>query len=943
MLAALAITLLAFALRVYHLDGQSLWYDEGFSVYLAQKSLLEMTTRTAADIQPPLYYCVLHVWMRLAGRSEFAVRFLSLLFGTVTVPLIFVLGRRLAGERVGLLAASLLAVSPFHVWYAQETRMYTLVTLLGVLSSWLLLRAIGAGRVDMVPTGGVVDGGDAAQESAAHTGWLLYAIANVAAVYSHYYAFFLVAFQTVFLFLWWLVHGQPGRVLARGVLAQVACILAYLPWAGFALNRYAVDESYWEGTLSLDFVRKTLLAFATGHTVYESQANVITVGYVILVLVGLAALLASRQRPMVDAGIFALLYLCLPFFLLYSLSAYRPKFNPRYLMLASPPFFLLIAAGAAKLWATPACRLAARLLAACAVLYVLITSAYALHANYANRVLVRDDFRSVAARIRREMQPDEAIVLCSGHLFPVFSYYYTQSEPYRIPEAETLSARAVISYGVADRLNEIAARHGGVWLVLWQNEVVDPNGILAGLLDAQAEQREVPGGFWGIELRHYRFAPGARFAPPVIAHERNVNFGNRLTLLGITLDERSVPSGQPLAATLFWQAQGPLDEDYWLSLHLVDASGHVFGRLDQRPASYTYPTMRWQAGITVPGRVSLPVLAGTPPGEYSLLASVYVPARGQSLDVMDARGAPAGVSVELVSVRIGAALVPPSIASLGLARPMSVVMASGVELVATDLADRSAQQGETITFQLAWRSTESIAEDYRLAIRLVGPQGGVLLENLLPLAGADYPTSVWPVGSVIRGWYGLAVPADAPPAQAALEVGFCDASGQAVGQTVVLARLSVTAVNRLMTIPPIENPQRAQIGNLATLLGYDVTPTSVRPGQEVSLTLYWQARAGSDRTPYVVFTHLLGPDQRIYGQHDGIPGEGTRPTTGWLAGEVVVDGHRLQVRADTPRGEYMLEVGVYDPLTNVRLPVLDEGGATRDTRVVLTTRIRVQP
>ncbi len=91
----LVITLAAFALRLFHLAQQSLWYDEAFSVFLAQMDLGAITARTAADIQPPLYYYLLHFWTVLAGSSEFSVRFLSLWFGVLTVPLVYVAARRL--------------------------------------------------------------------------------------------------------------------------------------------------------------------------------------------------------------------------------------------------------------------------------------------------------------------------------------------------------------------------------------------------------------------------------------------------------------------------------------------------------------------------------------------------------------------------------------------------------------------------------------------------------------------------------------------------------------------------------------------------------------------------------------------------------------------------------------------------------------------------------
>ena len=126
--------------------------------------------------------------------------------------------------------------------------------------------------------------------------WVLYALTNVAAIYTHYYAFFLVAAQSLYLAVWWLRNGRRRSVVLAGLATQAATVVAYLPWAGFALNRLAVDESYWEGALSLDFVRKTLLSFASGQTVYEAQAQIITIGYLLLLAVGVVALVV-RSVP----------------------------------------------------------------------------------------------------------------------------------------------------------------------------------------------------------------------------------------------------------------------------------------------------------------------------------------------------------------------------------------------------------------------------------------------------------------------------------------------------------------------------------------------------------------------------------------------------------------------------------------------------------------------
>ncbi len=146
------IMLLALGLRLYHLNAQSLWYDEGFSVYLSHKSPGEIVSQTAADIQPPLYYLMLHGWMKLFGDDEPAVRGLSVLFGVLTVPLIYGVARHLFRRHLaGLLAALLLAVSPLHIWYGQETRMYTLLVFLCLLSSYFLLLLASRSRQERNP------------------------------------------------------------------------------------------------------------------------------------------------------------------------------------------------------------------------------------------------------------------------------------------------------------------------------------------------------------------------------------------------------------------------------------------------------------------------------------------------------------------------------------------------------------------------------------------------------------------------------------------------------------------------------------------------------------------------------------------------------------------------------------------------------------------------
>jgi hypothetical protein len=126
----------------------------------------------------------------------------------------------------------------------------------------------------------------------------------------------------------------------------------------------------------------------------------------------------------------------------------------------------------------------------------------------------------------------------------------------------------------------------------------------------------------------------------------------------------------------------------------------------------------------------------------------------------------------------------------------------------------------------------------------------------------------------------------------------------------------------------------ARVGESIQLLGYDLDQQEVAAGDTLRLTLYWQALSEMD-TSYTVFNHLLDEESRIWGQRDGIPGGGALPTSSWISGEYVVDEYEIPVQEDTPPGEYVLETGMYDLATMLRLPVLDSEGAVVGDRILL--------
>ena len=135
------LLLIAFALRLYRLDHQEIWGDEAHSAYLS-KLPLSSAASPRMETNPPLYHLILWFWVKLTGSSVFALRFLSLVLGVLTVPLVYGLARLAFGELVGLLATLLCAISPFQIYYSQEARMYALATFFTTLSMFLLARIV---------------------------------------------------------------------------------------------------------------------------------------------------------------------------------------------------------------------------------------------------------------------------------------------------------------------------------------------------------------------------------------------------------------------------------------------------------------------------------------------------------------------------------------------------------------------------------------------------------------------------------------------------------------------------------------------------------------------------------------------------------------------------------------------------------------------------------
>lgn len=421
-----------------------------------------------------------------------------------------------------------------------------------------------------------------------------------------------------------------------------------------------------------------------------------------------------------------------------------------------------------------------------------------------------------------------------------------------------------------------------------------------------------------------------------------IRFDDGIRLLGHDPATPAVEAGGSLSLRLYWTASAPPGEEYSSFLHLVDAEGHRWGQSDnQHPGGY--PTVRWRPGEYNRDAHTLAVLPGTPPGNYTLRAGLLARATGAGLDVLDERGAPAGTSVAIGSVTVTRPKRPLPVEALDVAHRLDVHLGD-LTLLGVSLDRRQATPGETLLLTLYWRAERPPAQDYAVSVAALDESGAIVATTALPPAATTYPTGQWIAGEIVRGQHWLTLPAGLDTGAYALRVTLLEAEGRPIGTPVSLAeggQITVVAPERQTVIPPMGHRLDANFADRATLLGYDLVPETAQPGETLRLTLYWRAEQPMPRS-YAVFAHLLDANSRIVAQHDGLPANWTRPTTGWLPGEVIVDAHDLVLETGVPPGAYLLEAGLYDPETGVRLPVLDAAGQIIADRALLAP-VSVEP
>ncbi|MBX3061470.1 MAG: glycosyltransferase family 39 protein [Anaerolineae bacterium] len=576
LIAIVVILLFAMLIRVYNLQKESFWEDEGWTMLLIKgQSPADIVINMANDQHPPLYFLLLHYWVEITGNSEFAVRLPSAFASLIGVALIFRLAADLFGARVGSLAALVLALTDNDVMLAQDARHYALMSMFVIASTLFYLRYLK----NPTRRNGVA--------------WLL---ASVALMYTHYLGVFVLIVQALHA----LIFARPLSRLAGIMLRLVLIGVAWLPWAyvfvGQSLVRYQRPIIY-QSTLpntpeTFALVRGDLIGYQWGLT-----GGLLLLGFIYIAYHhGKARYSLRPLRPIV----YLALWLVLPIIAIVVINIRFPILTTRNFLIVTPAIAILIGHGISNLDRT-AQRFA---LAAFVIMSLLTVDAY----------LLKPPWREVAQDIVQYRSDDEPVLMNVWTGDFALRYHIGRDlgvDPVTLPLISMPEWREKYGEQLFAQLLRYLESKPTIWVATWGDgrdgllEFLTTHGYQRTAIQRELHRNE--------EIFVYRYDLIDADTVP-LAH-----FSDVMALV----QGKTVIQDKSLRIDLLWQVLNKPFFDYSVSVFLLDSTNTVVAQNDAAPLNGHALTTTWQPGEIYFDSHNLRLPATLPVGDYVVGVKVY--------------------------------------------------------------------------------------------------------------------------------------------------------------------------------------------------------------------------------------------------------------------------------------------------------------------------------
>lgn len=587
-LLPVGILALAFGLRAFAVGRPALRGDEGFSVALAAKPIREMVAlMLQSEPNPPLYFVALKGWIAIAGSSELALRWPSVLAGAVLVALTYRLGRAWLGKPAAAGAAALAAFNPFLVWYAQDARVYSLLAALVLGAAWLTWRAAQKWDWQLWVWAGCL--------------WWL-------ALFAHYFA--ALALASILLALIVAAHTRARWRAAFGMSAGIT--LAQLPWLAYVAPLLVGHSKSWISAAgSMEVLWRLLTVFSAGQASAGASPMNQAIGALVLAALLIWGSVLLLRRALRAAAWVLALAVGTPLWL-WLLSFYRPVFTEQYALVALPGVCLLAAAGLSGLAAAGWWGKAGRSFAYTTFIAISLLS---LSNYYFNpRYSKSPDWRAVSDYLVRTARADEVVALNLPD--PAFYYYYRAPMPVEAVPAAPLAE--IGGAAAAAQLAQLRDSYAHVRFFFAPSALYDPQGFAGEWLQACCEKTDDQ-FVAGFRVQTFDTPAGSLAAQ----QPYRVDFGSDISLTGFRLARSAVQRGGQLQLTLFWLARAPIAKSYTVFVHLLAPDGFNILNGDGIPRNGSRPTNSWQPGETLIDTHSIALPADMPVGVYRIEIGMY--------------------------------------------------------------------------------------------------------------------------------------------------------------------------------------------------------------------------------------------------------------------------------------------------------------------------------
>jgi 4-amino-4-deoxy-L-arabinose transferase-like glycosyltransferase len=387
-----------FYLRLYHLGFHDLWYDEAITVSCAQYPWYGWNA--------PLYYILLHFWIKLFGISEFSLRFPSLIFSFLSIVFVFLLGKKLFNKEIGLYASVIMGLCPFQLWYAQEARDYSMLLFFGTLSTYLLYCALSEGKIKF---------------------WSSFILTSILGMYSSYFFIFLVFAQVLYI----LVFFRQLKLGLGNIIPFLLIAAGSLPYlARFLRKFFTVWRGFWIPQPDLGSLRITVENFILG---YNAHFLAYLFADVLVIIFFIAAIVNLNKNKQIKPGIIFCLFLFLgPVILAFIFSKlFFSVYIDRGLIIATPYFYLILALGIVLID-----RKLIKLFSVVILCGLLFYGIVAYHSDWIftpfkhhTGTYIKKPVRPLTEFIENNLDPDDIFAFSNYCLMPSFSFYAKRKIP----------------------------------------------------------------------------------------------------------------------------------------------------------------------------------------------------------------------------------------------------------------------------------------------------------------------------------------------------------------------------------------------------------------------------------------------------------------------------------------------------------------------------------